>query len=444
MRERNIEARPRILVVDDDPGLLELIGMRLAAAGFEPMRAQSGKEALEQFRAVRPRVARQLLPAAITLDVMMPEMDGWDVLTALKGDVKLREIPVIMLTAHGTIPDAVAATQRGVFGFLTKPFDSRELLAKVAEAMAISPEVDASVGGDASWRAELVSCSKQMDELLRRARRAANLDCPILISGPRSSGKELLARAIHAASGRANEPLMVIACGDLDEAGRDPSPLDRAVASGRGGVVLLRSIENLPLRQQTSLALLLRTHPVAALAASADSSGVRVIATTTQPLDNAIRDGRFRADLFYALGQVVLNVPPLANRRADIPALAAHFASGSHGDAHGFSPEALAALQEAAWPGNVGQLRSVVQRALVLSVTPQVPATVVRGLLRAESQRDMYALTEARRTFEHDYLVNLLETTGGNITRAARIAQRNRTEFYKLLARHNIDPVKFK
>jgi two-component system response regulator GlrR len=283
-----------------------------------------------------------------------------------------------------------------------------------------------------------------MDELLRRARRAANRDCPILISGPRSSGKELLARAIHAASGRADKPLMVIDCGDLEKGGRDPSPLDRAVASGRGGVVLLRGIEDLPLRQQTSLALLLRTHPDAALATSGDSSDVRIIATTTQPLDNAIRDGRFRADLFYALGQVVLNVPPLANRRADIPALAAHFAAAPHGSAYGFSPDALTALQEAAWPGNVGQLRSVVQRALLLSVTPQVPATVVRGLLRAESECEMYALTDARRTFEHDYLVNLLETTGGNITHAARIAQRNRTEFYKLLARHHIDPVRFK
>lgn len=434
MRERSAEARPRILVVDDDPGLLELIGMRLAAAGFEPMRAQSGKEALEQFRSARPRV--------VISDLRMDDMDGHALFAHLHAEAP--SIPVIMLTAHGTIPDAVAATQRGMFGFLTKPFDSRELLAKVAEAMAVSPEVDASVGADASWRAALVSCSKQMDELLRRARRAANLDCPVLISGPRSSGKELLARAIHAASGRADEPLLVIACGDLEEAGRDPSPLDRAVASGRGGVVLLRGIEDLPMRQQTSLALLLRTHPFASPAASANSADVRIIATTTQPLDNAIRDGRFRADLFYALGQVVLNVPALANRRADIPALAAHFAARSHGAAHGFSPEALTVLQEAAWPGNVGQLRSVVQRALVLSVTPQVPATVVRGLLHAENQREMYALSEARRTFEHDYLVNLLETTGGNITHAARIAQRNRTEFYKLLARHNIDPVRFK
>jgi two-component system response regulator GlrR len=431
MRERSAEARPRILVVDDDPRLLELIGMRLAAAGFEPMLARSGKEAVEQFRSVRARVV-------VITDLRMDEMDGHALFAHLHAEAPT--IPVIILTAHGTIPDAVAAMQRGVFAFLTKPFDSRELLAKVAEALAISPDVDV----DASWRAALVSCSKQMDELLRQARRAANRDCPILISGPRSSGKELLARAIHAASGRADKPLLVVGCGDLEQVGRDASPLDRAVASGRGGVVLLRGIEDLPLRQQTRLALLLRANPDSALGTSTDSSDVRIIATTTQPLDNAIRDGRFRADLFYALGQVVLNVPALANRRADIPALAAHFAAASHGSAHGFSPEALTALQEAAWPGNVGQLRSVVQRALVLSVTPQVPATVVRGLLRAESQCEMYALTEARRTFEHDYLVNLLETTGGNITHAARIAQRNRTEFYKLLARHNIDPVRFK
>jgi two-component system, NtrC family, response regulator GlrR len=433
MRERATEAGARILLVDDDPGLLELIGMRLAAAGFETMRAKSGAEALEQFRSARPRV--------VISDLRMDDMDGHALFTRIHAEAPT--VPVIMLTAHGTIPDAVAATQRGVFGFLTKPFDSRELLAKVAEAMAVSPDVDPAVEAD-SWRAPLVTSSTQMDELLRRSRRAANLDCPVLISGPRGSGKEILARAIHVASSRADEPIFVLRCGDLSEERRENSSLERALTSESGGVVVLKGIEDLPQREQMSLVLRLRTNPFASAATSPNGSGVRVIATTTQPLDNAIRDGRFRADLFYALGQVVLNVPALSERRSDIPALAAHFAARSHGAARGLSPEALVALQEAAWPGNVRQLRSVVERALALSVTPQVPATVVRGLLRSESERDMNALSEARRSFEHEYLVNLLETTGGNITRAARIAQRNRTEFYKLLARHNIDPVRFK
>jgi two-component system, NtrC family, response regulator GlrR len=434
MRERTSEPGPRILVVDDDEGLLELIVMRLAAAGYEAMSARTGAEALEQFRRARPRV--------VISDLRMEGMDGHALFSRLHAEAPT--VPMIILTAHGTIADAVAATQRGVFGFLTKPFDSRGLLDKVAEAMAVSPEVDASVGADAAWRAQLVSSSVQMDELLRRARRAADLDCSVLISGPRSSGKELLARAMHATSARAGEPLLAIRCADLDQVKRDGSDFANALAASKSGVLLLKGIEDLPPREQSALLLVLRKQPSAALGAPTGATDIRVIATTAQPLDSAIRDGRFRAELFYALGQVVLNVPALADRRQDVPALVAHFSSLSRGIGRGFSPEATAVLQEASWPGNVGQLRSVVERALALSVTPQVSATLVRGLLRAESEREMNALSEARRVFEHEYLVNLLETTGGNITRAARIAQRNRTEFYKLLARHNIDPVRFK
>lgn len=173
---------------------------------------------------------------------------------------------------------------------------------------------------------------------------------------------------------------------------------------------------------------------------------MRIVATTTQPLDQAIREGNFRADLFYALGRIVLAIPALAERIEDIPILVAAFTSQANtaGTGHGFSPEALTTLQEAAWPGNVRQLRNVVEQALALSVTPQVPATLVRRLLREVASHETAALDEARRTFERDYLMQLLETTGGNVTQAARIAQRNRTEFYKLLARHGIDPARYK
>jgi two-component system, NtrC family, response regulator GlrR len=428
------ESGPRILVVDDDPGLLELIEMRLTAAGFQATRATSGEEAIEQFMAVRPRV--------VISDLRMEGMDGHALFSRLHAEAPT--VPVIMLTAHGTIPDAVAATQRGVFGFLTKPFDSRELVAKVAEALAISPQVERNAGTDTSWRAAIVSSSLEMDELLRQARRAADLDSPILISGPRGSGKELLARAIHAAGDRAGAPFVTIRCSELDHLAASPSALDRAVSSCKQGFLLLKEIEELPAREQARLMLVLRKQPLSPIVPHSRHPGARIVATATQPLDSAIRDGRFRADLFYALGQTVLSVPALSDRRGDIPALASHFAALSHGARRGFTPDGIAALREAAWPGNVGQLRSVVEQALALSVTPQVPATLVQRLLRDESERETNALSEARRVFEHEYLENLLETTGGNITRAARIAQRNRTEFYKLLARHNIDPVKFK
>jgi two-component system response regulator GlrR len=207
---------------------------------------------------------------------------------------------------------------------------------------------------------------------------------------------------------------------------------------------LLDDIEELPAVEQARLLPLVREHNLFSAPTSGAAADMRIVANTTQALDQAIRDGRFRADLFYALGRVALNMPSLAERREDIPALIAAFAAQAHGNERGLSPDAMVALQEAAWPGNVRQLRSVVEQALALAVTPQVPATLVKRLLKEESEREMEALDEARRAFEYDYLVQLLDTTGGNVTHAARVAKRNRTEFYKLLARHHIDPASYK
>jgi two-component system response regulator GlrR len=427
-------ARPRILVVDDDPGLLELIEMRLVAGGYDVTCAASGDEAIERFRAERPR--------AVISDLRMDGMDGHALFARLHAEAPT--IPVIILTAHGTIPDAVSATQRGVFGFLTKPFDGHELLAKVAEAMAISPRVDITAGDDAGWRAGIVSSSLVMEELLRQARRAADSDGPVLISGPSGSGKESLARAIHAASRRAGKPFIVIHCSEFANLKPGPSQIARALVAARGGMLLLDDIEELPPVEQARLLPLVREQSFFSAPTRTEAPDMRVVATTTQPLDQAIRDGRFRADLFYAIGRIALNMPALAERREDIPALVATFVAQTHGASRGLSPEAMTTLQEAAWPGNVRQLRSVVEQTLALAVTPQAPVTLVKRLLREETEREMAALDEARRAFEYDYLVQLLDITGGNVTHAARVARRNRTEFYKLLARHNIDPGSYK
>lgn len=422
------------MVVDDDPGLLDLIEMRLAAAGYSVIRAASGQEALERFREERPR--------AVICDLRMDGMDGHAVFAHLHAEAPT--VPVIILTAHGTIPDAVAATQRGVFGFLTKPFDGRELLAKVAEAMAISPWVDVASGEAAGWRCGIVSSSLVMEELLRQARRTADSEDPILICGPRGSGKASLARAIHAAGARAGKPFIALKCSAVADSDNRSSLLTQTLAQARGGFLFLGDIDELPSAEQARLLPLVQERGMFSMPSRTTSPDVRIIAATSQSLDQAIRDGGFRSDLFYALGRLTLDVPPLAERRDDIPALIASFVAEHDGPAQGFSPEALMALHEANWPGNVRQLRGIVAQSLARSVTPQVPATLVRQLLREESERETAALDEARRAFEYDYLVQLLDTTRGSVSRAARIAKRNRTEFYKLLARHNIDPANYK
>ena len=423
----------RILVVDDDPDLLDLIAMRLSSAGYEVAVAASGLEALELFRAAPPR--------AVVSDLRMDGMDGHALFDRLHAEAP--SVPVIILTAHGTIPDAVAATQRGVFSFLTKPFDGHELLALVADAVALSPPI-AQDRDDAGWRQNIIATSAIMEELLRSARRLAENDAPALLAGPRGSGKELLAQTIHDTSARSTKRFCVMRCGMAANAKDEETQLAAALEKTRGGTLFLDDIG------QLAPALQARLLPLVAEAGLFESKArpIRIIAATSTPLDAEIRAGRFRSDLFYGLQRNELTIPALATRREDIPLLVAYFTTGcierSTVMARSFSPEALALLCEAPWPGNVRQLRTVVERALALAVVSLVPAAVVQRLLKEVNEFEMSAFDDARRAFEYDYLVKLLQTTSGNVAQAARVAQRNRTEFYKLLARHDIDPTPFK
>jgi len=425
--------KARILVVDDDTDLLDLIAMRLTSAGYEVALATSGNEALEIFRTERPR--------AVLTDLRMDGMDGHALFEHLHAEAP--SVPVIILTAHGTIPDAVAATQRGVFSFLTKPFDGHELLARIAEAVALSPPI-AAERRNAAWRKDIVSTDAVMDELLRAAHRMANDDLPILVTGPRGSGKELLAHAIHNCSGRARQCLHILRCGTAADGG-DEAQFADALAKGHGGTLFIDDVELLAPALQARLLPLVSE---SGLLFGAGKRDIRIIAATTQSLDPAIRDGRFRADLYYSLKRNTLALPSLIERREDIPLLVAHFSAqhimNASSAAHGFSPAALTLLCEAPWPGNVRQLHNIVEQALAQAVVPQVPASLVRRLLHEDNAREMAAFDDARKEFEYDYLAKLLKATTGNVAQAARIAQRNRTEFYKLLARHNLDPAAFK
>jgi two-component system response regulator GlrR len=212
----------------------------------------------------------------------------------------------------------------------------------------------------------------------------------------------------------------------------------------RGGTLFLDDIGQIAPTLQTRLLPLV----VEAGLFATPTRVTRIIAATVTPLDPEIHAGRFRADLFYGLQRNVLSIPALSRRREDIPLLVAHFTSGwathSATKGGGFSPEALTLLCEAPWPGNVRQLRNVVEQALALAVVPLVPASLVKRLLHEDNEREMAAFDDARKAFEYDYLIKLLKATSGNVAQAARIAQRNRTEFYKLLARHEIDPGAFK
>ncbi len=442
-----------ILLVDDDPDLLKLISLRLVSSGYRVRTADSGETALAALAIARP--------AIVVTDLRMPGIDGMQLFEAIHRQHP--SLPVIILTAHGTIPDAVAATQQGVFGFLTKPFDSQDLLAKVAAALKVAGNDTAGTDEvGAAWREGLVTRSPQMEDLLRQAKLVADSDASVLIYGESGTGKELLARAIHRASPRRDKPFVAVNCGaipgELLESelfGHARGAFTGAVQAHKGlfqtadgGTLLLDEIGDMPLSLQVKLLRVLQEGEVRPVGATQQIPvDVRIISATHRNLEEARDSGQFREDLYYRLNVVSLKLPALADRREDIPLLATHFlrklAERYKRPALSLAPEAMAMLIAAPWPGNVRQLVNLLEQAVALATTSVIPATLVQTALREDASA-LVPFEEARKTFERDYLVRLLKITGGNVTQAAAMAKRNRTEFYKLLQRHHLEPGMFK
>ncbi len=453
-------AAAHVLVVDDDEDILRLLAMRLQARGFRVSAASSAEEALARIAVDAPRV--------VVSDVRLPGRDG----LALFEEIRTTRptLPVILLTAHGTIPDAVDATSRGVFGYLTKPFDSQILLEKIDLALQLSaPELPAATAASGNgklraeaWLAGIVFRSTQMAELLAEARMVAASDASVLIRGESGTGKEVLARAIHRASPRAKGPFVAINCGAIPEqlleselfghlkgaftgAGNNRLGL---IQAANGGTLFLDEIGDMPLSLQVKLLRVLQERVVRPVGATqAEAVDVRLISATHRDLEVAMQQGLFREDLYYRLDVVSLTLPRLEERREDIPLLAAHFVqqlAAKYGKAiTGFAPEALEALATAAWPGNVRQLYNVVEQSCALTSTPLIPLSLVQRALRLPTMEAL-SYGEAKQRFERNYLVQLLKLTDGNVADAARIAERNRTEFYRLLQKYDLTPAMFR
>ena len=442
---------PLILVVDDDAALRELITLRLQANGFRVDTVDSGEAALGQLALKRP--------AAVLTDMQMEGMDGMALFRAIHA--RDPALPVIVLTAHGTIPDAVAATQQGLFGYLTKPYDAAtliELLKRATRLAGNNPDAD----GDGDWRAGIVTANPAMDALLAEARLAAQSEAALLIRGESGTGKELLARAIHRASPRHAKPFVAINCGAIPAelleselfghvrgaftgAARDHPGLFLAA---QGGTVFLDEIGDMPAPLQVKLLRVLQEGEVRPVGATETRPvDVRILSATHRDLDQAIAAGDFREDLYYRLNVVDLALPPLRERREDIPLLARHFLAElteKYGRRiRGFAPESLEMLVAADWPGNIRQLRNVLEQCCALCTTQTIPATLVARALR-DKPADILPLADARAAFERDYLVTLLKLTRGQVSEVARLAGRNRTEVYRLLQRHGLSPALFK
>lgn len=448
-------AKAKILLIDDDPGLLRLISIRLSAAGYDVVPESSGEKALAHLSLHRPHI--------VVTDLRMSGMDGMAVFDAIHQ--RNPTLPVIILTAHGTIPDAVAATKRGVFGFLTKPFDSKALLEQVEKALVASGLHNEAVNNsseDTNWRRGIITRNPVMEDVLNQARLVAESDISVFIHGESGTGKDLLARAIHKASPRCDHPFVAINCSAIPEPlleselfGHSKGSFTGATRDHKGlfqaahtGTLFLDEIGDMPLSLQAKLLRVLQDKEVRPIGATQSVAvDVRVISATHRNLEQEMGRGHFREDLYYRLNVVELEIPPLAQRREDIPPLALHFLNKLAGKGsrkvEGFSPEAMKLLISASWPGNVRQLLNVVEQTVALSTTPIISTALVQKALRSEPE-EILSFVDARTSFEREYLVQLLQIAQGNVTQAARLAKRNRTEFYKLLRRHHLEPGLFK
>ncbi|MBS1229897.1 MAG: two component, sigma54 specific, transcriptional regulator, Fis family [Proteobacteria bacterium] len=455
-------ARPaaaHILIIDDDQDLLRLLTLRLQAWGFRVSTAASAEQGLARIAIEAPQL--------VLSDIRLPGKDG----LALFDEIRASRpsLPVILLTAHGTIPDAVQAMSRGVYCYLTKPFDSQVLREKIEQALQLSPLPAAGATGtmgalglDESWREGIIFRSSRMAEVIEDARVVAASDASVLIRGESGTGKEILARAIHRASPRAKAPFVAINCAAIPEPlleselfGHVRGAFTGAASahtglfqSADGGTLLLDEIGDMPLALQVKLLRVLQERAVRPVGATrAEPVDVRVLSATHRDLDATMAQGLFREDLYYRLDVVTLTLPRLDERREDIALLATHFvqqlvkkyAKGIVG----IAPEALALLSSAAWPGNVRQLYNVVEQCCALTTAPLITLTQVQRALRVPTL-DALSYAEAKQRFERNYLVQLLKLTDGSVADAARIAERNRTEFYRLLQKHELAPEMFR
>jgi two-component system, NtrC family, response regulator PilR len=438
--------RSRVLVVDDEPGLRDMLAILFRREGLDVTLAPG-------FTAARDAVANAPEPYALVLtDLLMPDGSGMDLLTLVKQRTARTE--VILMTAHGGMETAIEAMRRGAYDFVTKPFATTELRALVHKALekrAIVSEnerLKAQLGRERGR--DLLGHSEPMRRIFDLLQRISGARTTVLVTGESGTGKERIARAIHESSDRRDRPFLVVNCGAIPEAlmeaelfGHERGAFTGAVASrlgifreADGGTVLLDEIAELPLPLQVKLLRVLQERKVRAVGASTEVSiDVRVLAATNRNVEDDVRTGRFRQDLYYRLNVIRIEVPPLRDRREDIRPLAEHFlarcSAEQNKDLRGFSPDAVRALEAYGFPGNVRELENVTERAVALATGPTIGlGDLPREISGAAAQPTPALITlpeegcnldDVLGEVERRFLIEALDRSGGVRTQAAKL-----------------------
>lgn len=438
----------RLLVVDDEQDMLLLLGTLLKKEGFDVETAMSGEEAISKMK--------DNTPDLVITDLFMGGMNGMQLMESIHSSTPL--LPVIILSGQAQIRDAVKATHLGSTAFLTKPIEKEGLYEQVRRALNISTNGKKDNG----FANDVIYKSNVMEELIHLAKTVAATSVTVFISGETGTGKEVFAKAIHEGSERKNKAFIGVNCGAIPEQlleselfGHEKGAFtgaanrhDGLFQAASGGTLFLDEIGDMPLSLQVKLLRVLQDMEVRPVGSTKTIPiDVRIISATHRDLDEMVKAGEFRSDLYYRLKVVPLFMPSLSERREDIPLLANYFLE-EHAQANNkkkkhLSPDALDYLTAAEWPGNIRQLNNVIELCATLSKTKTIPLSLIKLGLQDRS-RQMKTLKEAKLEFEKNYLISVLKMTGGHVANAAKTSGRNRTEFYKLLNQHSIEPAKFR
>lgn len=451
-----------ILVIDDEADIRDLVGGILEDGGHQVRGARNAEEALEAVRRRRPALA--------ILDIWLQgsSMDGLELLNLFQ-DID-PDMPVIVISGHGTIETAVTAIRRGAYDFIEKPFTADRLLVVVQRALETArlKRENAALRARSAASGELVGSSPAMAHVRAAIDRIAASNARVLISGPAGSGKELAARLIHDRSQRAGGPFVAINAASIapdrmeselfGEEGPDGRPRKIGVFErAHTGTLLLDEVGDMPVETQSKILRVLVDQRFRRLSGSADVQvNVRVVSSTSRDLRADIERGRFREDLFHRLNVVPLRAPSLAERREDIPELAEYFVRRL-ADVSGLAPrqiaaDAMAALQAADWPGNVRQLRNVIERILILANgDPSKPVTLDSlpseawpgaPMANAPALQEVIGLPlrDARERFEREYLNVQITRFGGNISRTATFIGMERSALHRKLKSLGVEP----
>ena len=447
-----------VLVVDDDPTLLELLRMRLESAQYRVTTAQRGEEAIAAVKG-------QTFDLSI-VDLKLGRGDGISLMEEIHS--LSPEMPIIILTAHGTIESAVEAMRKGAYSYLTKPFEPRDLffqMEKALENRRLTSEVQRlqELLKERYDFAHIVAKSEKMRSVLEMVSRIAKIDSTVYIRGESGTGKELIARAIHLASDRKDRRFVAINCAALPEPllesqlfGHEKGAFTGAVRSTKGlftqaheGTIFLDEIGDIPLSIQAKLLRVLQERQFYPLGSEKPVEvDVRVIVATQKDLAEQVKQGLFREDLFYRIHVIPIHLPPLRERKEDVPPLVEHFLKKFNQqmkkEVKGLDPGILQRLMLHDWPGNVRELENAIEYAVAMTRQDFIAEDFLLQPKPAEMSNSTMPFKEAKEAFEREYLRNLLELCQGNVSQAAKMAGKYRADFYDLLKKHNLQTADFK